>query len=647
MVSLQDQVEKLTQELRECNEALANIRHHEAHPPTSYDAELMQKLLAASSQIIHAKDEVRSLDQQNRLLEEEREKSRTALDVSRRDAEEARHRAEEVEAELLAAQREITQVKSSHTALQDRLEEERKVYERSARNKDQVIKELEDRITILEKETERSAVAERENPARSPLRENSVLPSQGVLPAASSSKPTFEGRYKQLRKQFELLESQYGSLRQTHIAEIEKFEATRARWAKYKTSILEGVAKIDASTKKKPKFGVGTLPAATESPLSRVSRPPEEAINTPNTLARRSARTSRIQTVMDKINEADAMDEVEDLNRPYHPRISALQLQMDGVQSPVPNATLSHVVEPVASPFNRATVTRAGAERSSPVLPQQGDAMELSEDRLQRAGSPAETESEPGLSQSPFTRLQLFEDDHIDIVPSDRPGVLRDAARPRREQSPEAGHIRGQNGAYTEMEGVEMVGAVISPPPRMRVEEEEVTFLRTSHRRAQASAPPSTPTPTNNPPRFSALEAAFFIKQEPIDDDIEDPDVTVVEPEVSITPGPKRKSLQSEKSRANIRAKLLGSRKVATPRSGQFISAAAESGSPKVAGPGVLGKRKVLEMDTPGAGPSRSHSAQASASKRPRDSEMLPPSEQPRRGYDQYKGRGRYAQTAQ
>ncbi|KAG8934425.1 hypothetical protein FRC01_003099 [Tulasnella sp. 417] len=645
MVSLQDQVEKLTQELYDCNEELANTRHHEAPPPTDYDSELMKKLLAASSQIIHAKDEVRSLDQQNRLLEEEREQNRTALDVSRRDAEEARQKLEEVEAQLLAAQREIAQVKSSQTTLEDRLESERKAYERSARNKDQVIKELEDRITILEKENDKPDAAEKENEARSPLQESNALPSDG-LPVASSSKPTFEGRYKQLRKQFELLESQYDSLRQTHIAEIEKFEATRARWAKYKTSILEGVAKIDGSSKKKPKPGVGTLPPAMGSPLARVSRPAEEAINTPNTAVRHSARSSRIRDVVDKINEADVFDEVEGLNRPYHPRISALQLQMDDVRSPTPIAAPSHV-EPMSSPLRLSTTTRAGAERSSPVLPRPGDPMNIPEDRPQRAGSPAETESEPGLSQSPFARLRLFEEDHIDIVPSDHPRALRDAARPLPEQSPNARHIGREDGSDTEMERVEMVGDVTSPiSHRLPAEEEEVSFLRTVHKRAQTSGPPSTSTPANQAPRFSALEAAFFIKQEPIDDDIEDPDVTVVAPEVSFTPGPKRKSLQSEKSRADIRAKLLGSKKVVTPRAGLSIPAARESSTPRVAGSSVLGKRKGLEVETPGAGPSRPHPATAPASKRLRDSEMPPPSEQPRRGYDQYKGRGRYAQSA-
>ncbi|KAG9051108.1 hypothetical protein FS837_011953 [Tulasnella sp. UAMH 9824] len=647
MVALQDQVEKLTRELHDCNEELANARSHEAPPTTNYDAELMQKLLAASSQIIHAKDEVRSLDQQNRLLEGERKESRAALEASKRDAEEARQKVEEVEAQLTAAQREITQVKSSQTALQERLEEERKAYERSAKNKDKVIKELEDRITVLEKEAERSAVAEKENLARSPLQENNALPSQEVPPAASSSKPTFEGRYKQLRKQFELLESQYDSLRQTHVAEIEKFEATRARWAKYKTSILEGVAKIpgSGSSTKKPKLGVSTFLPATGSPLPRSSRPAEEAINTPNTSVRHSARASRIQDVVDKINEADAFDEAEGLNRPYRPRISALQLQMDPVSSPVRTTALAHAVEPATSPLNVAPASRTEVERSSPVFPRQGDAMDLSEHCPQRAGSPAETESEPGLSQSPFARLQLFEDDHIDIVPSDRPRSLRDAARPLHERSPTAGRNDRENGADTEMERVEMVGAVTSPVSRMRVEEEEVSFLRTIHKRAQTSGPPSTSTPSNQPPRFSALEAAFFIKQEPIDDDIEDPDVTVVNPEVSFTPGPKRKSLQSEKSRADIRAKLFGSKKVVTPRPGRLTPAAAESGTPRAAEASVLGKRKVLEVDTPGAGPSRPQSAETSASKRSRDSEMPPPSE-PRRGYDQYKGRGRYAQGA-
>lgn len=166
MVSLQDQVEKLTQELCDCNEQLADARRQEAPPPSTYDTDLMQKLLDASSQIIHAKDEVRTLDQQNRLLEEEREQSRAALDASKRDAEEAKRKVEEADAQLLAARREITQLKSSNTALQDRLEEERKVYERSNRNKVKVIAELEDRITHLEKENERAAEAEKENNAR-------------------------------------------------------------------------------------------------------------------------------------------------------------------------------------------------------------------------------------------------------------------------------------------------------------------------------------------------------------------------------------------------------------------------------------------------------------------------------------------------
>ncbi|KAG8948302.1 hypothetical protein FRC04_009940 [Tulasnella sp. 424] len=644
MVSLQDQVEKLTQDLYDCNEQLADARRQEAPPPSTYDADLMQKLLDASSQIIHAKDEVRTLDQQNRLLEEEREQSRAALDASKRDAEEAKRKVEEADAQLLAAQGEITQLKSSNTALQDRLEEERKVYERSNRNKVKVIAELEDRITHLEKENERAAEAEKENNARSPLQENNALPSGVVLPVASSSKPAFEGRYKQLRKQFELLESQYDSLRQTHVAEIEKFEATRARWAKYKTSILEGVAKIDGSSKK-PRLGFGT-PSAAATPLHGFSRTVDEAVNTPNASTRRSARTSRIQTVVDKVNEADAVDEAEGLNHPYHPRVSALQLQMDGIQSSAPIAPLSQAVEPLTSPIHFAPVPRTEVEQPSPGLSRPGDAMELS-DHHQRARSPAETESEPGLSQSPFTRLQLLDDDEIDIVTSDRPRALRDSARRLYEQLPRTGHNGTENEAGPEMERVEMIGAVTTPaPPAIGVQDEEVRFLRTTHKRAGTSALPSPSATTNHPPPFSALEAAFFVKQEPVDDDMEDPDVTIVAPEVSSTPEPKRRSLQSEKSKANIRAKLLGSKKAVSPRPGPSTPGAARSGTPKVAGPSVLGKRKTPAVDTPGAGPSRPHPAEASASKRSRNGEMAPPSEQPERGYDQYKGRGRYAKVA-
>lgn len=163
MVSLQDEVEKLTQQLQECRAELTNARLQEIQPPKDYDSQLMQKLLDASSQIIHAKDEVRSLDVQNRLLLEERARHEAALGVSHLEAEEARQKAEDAEARLAAIARELAQLKSANEDLQARLEKEVKVYERSTRNKDKIIAELEERVTALEKENERFLVSEKEN----------------------------------------------------------------------------------------------------------------------------------------------------------------------------------------------------------------------------------------------------------------------------------------------------------------------------------------------------------------------------------------------------------------------------------------------------------------------------------------------------
>ncbi|KAG9017176.1 hypothetical protein FRB90_001442 [Tulasnella sp. 427] len=632
MTSLQDQVEQLNQELHDRTEELANARLQEPPVPQDYDSELMQKLLAASSQIIHAKDEVWSLDKEKRLLEEECNQHRAALEVSQHETDETKRKLEDSEAELLAAQREIAQLKSSNTALQDRLEEERRVYERSVKNKDKVIAELEFRVTNSEKENdglERSDIA-----SRSPLQENNALPTS-TTPVASSFKPTFESRYKQLRKQFDLLESQYDSLRQTHVAEIEKFEATRARWAKYKTSILEGVSKIPGSSGKKP---IGNFPAVAATPATRFPRPALDPMATPNASVRNSARPTRIQAVVDKVTEADALDEAEGLNQPYQPRVSALQLDIVDQSPALRNDSPHPVVDVLISPIRFPAPPRAGLAHSSP-----GRSPLRTTEHLQGlqapSDSPAETESEPGLSQPPFARLHIPEDDQPEIAHSNRPGVLRGSARLSSQRIASAA---GGTGLAEEddidMDRTEGDEEVRRPnSPEREIEQDEVALLGTSRRRNQGSAPPPTCPPSGETRPFSALEAAFFIKEEPMD---EDPDITVVEPEV-ITPAPKRKTLQSEKSRINIHAKLLGGRNEGTPRLSQLAPPPTQRSAER---PSVLGKRKGI-VDAPEAGPSRPRASTASESRRA-DGETAPSGQSSRKGYDQYKGRGRYAQSS-
>ncbi|KAG8904074.1 hypothetical protein FRB99_002310 [Tulasnella sp. 403] len=597
-VNLRDEVKSLNGQIEQLKQTM---RRQEEYPGMEmensfaafrkdypYDQELMLKLLDASDQVIKTKEEIRKLEIQNGHLEKERDSHRTSLKAVEAAWDEALAEVKKRDEQLEAIQSELAKREAENNQLHSRLNDEVKIYEKSLKGKQKVISELEGQVAVLKK----AQMSNKENvQLGSDATSNGVTPLQDVtsnVPDVPPSK-TLDGRYVALAKRYKLLEDKYDKLHKLHNDSLAKFHASRERWATYKRQVQKGLARINdahSSSSKKHPGTLGTGPAP-----SLPNRDGElGAVEVATPTSRKTLRAALVTEWKVNLEQMDAEDRAMMESLPPMQGNPSATLHQEGGQ----------VVDPHSAPHDHVA--------PAALIPPH------------RAYSP--TISEEPLSQLPATRLRELDSDPP--IPERDHGVQEIGeidpvtAGPMEARGPALGSFNHSRGT----------SLIPPPPPPEKVIPQTATSgdspgpSNVSLRMERQSAS-SGRAHVNPRPKINQLEAAFFVKPEPVDDLV----LLSSREDVSrpVTPRP---LYSGPNGKAPIRAKS------SPPSSPSRVPA------PETTTASVLGKRK-----TPRNYPEPSDPPVGTRSVDRPPNTARPANSDPN-DYSRYKGRGRYAQAA-
>lgn len=242
-------------------------------------------------------------------------------------------------------------------------------------------------------------------------------------------KPSYETRYKTLKKVHEALCTKYDALKVQREADLTNFAARTARWTIWKRDTMasflkiKGISTPSKTAKPSDDHGQGQIPCmAPSSPLSGQS----EAV-VPSGVSRRLMRTALVNSCMAKIRQMDAEDEEfqKTLGVPlkHQNRIPALDVTLKRSPSPHP-----------VKPLEEVAVTFGGPD----VRPYSPFSMVATPRR-----PPSPTVSEDPLSQLPQARLRDLELDEEDSETDSGPGGTVET---RRSIAPAGEEMSGTHG---------------------------------------------------------------------------------------------------------------------------------------------------------------------------------------------------------
>ncbi|KAG9012376.1 hypothetical protein FRB93_001799 [Tulasnella sp. JGI-2019a] len=394
--ALKNEVRSLQKDFKNLGEDVKGAREQSTNSP-----ELVKELLAAKNQIIHGiqlvesakADKISLLEEIERLshLLKDAKSSETSALASIKTA---RHQNEH-------SKQEFDKLVGEKVALEERLIEEMKKYEKSVKDKERTITELEETVEVLER---RSTTHDKENVGAITVDPSTNPKSREVhCTCTSISESSYRTRYKTLRKMYDIICGKYDVLKQVHDQHAAEHAARETKWTGWKIGMLKKIQAINdlgpTPNKKREVNQEGQTPKvdpwSSPAPLGQPG---------PSQASRKLIRTALMNSVVEMSLEAD--EEQLKFKRSRASRASwelfpPLSALLADISKPMSSSLLKEVQPKYSDEISHVTHT---PESPATVIPA----------RRRRHCSP--TISEDPLSQPPQARLRDLESDDMDVT---------------------------------------------------------------------------------------------------------------------------------------------------------------------------------------------------------------------------------------